>query len=46
MTVALYCVHDKGWDVKEEMHGWDVQDDTFAELVAIHEKTSRVSADN
>ena len=46
MTIPLYCAHDKDWDVREEMQGWDVDDDAFAELVATHEKASRVSADN
>ena len=46
MTVALYCAHDKDWDVREEMQGWGVDDDAFALLVAIHEKASCVSADN
>ena len=45
MTVALHCAHDKDWDVKEEMR-WDVDDDTFAKLVATHEKASPVSADD
>ena len=38
MTVALYCVHGKDWDVQEDMQGWDVDDDR-------HEKASRVPAD-
>ena len=36
MTVALYCAHNENWNVKEEMQGWDVHDDTIAKLVAIH----------
>ena len=42
-TVALYCAHDKDWDVKKEMQGCDVDDD---KLVTIHENASRVSTDN
>ena len=44
--MLLCSAHDKDWDVKDEMQGWDVDDDIFPELVAIHEKASRVSADN
>ena len=42
MTVALYCAHDKDWDVTEEMQEWDVDGGTV-ELIAIHEKASRVT---
>ena len=46
VTVALCCAHDNDWNVKEEMQEWDVDDDRIAKLAAIHEKASRVSADN
>ena len=44
--MAFYFAHDKDSYVKEEMLRWDVDDDTIVEFVAIHEKASRVSADN
>ena len=32
--MVLCCAHDKDWDVKEEMQGRDVDDETIAKLSA------------
>ena len=34
VTVLLCSAHDKDWDWKEEMQGWDVDDETMAKLTA------------
>ena len=46
VTVLLCSAHDKDWDLKEEMHGWDVDDERFAKLTAKDEEAKRVPADN
>ena len=43
---ALCSTHDKDWDLKEEMQGWDVDDEINAMLTAVDEEAKRVPADN
>ena len=34
------------WDLKEEVQGWDVDDETIAKLTAKDEEAKRVPADD
>ena len=45
VTVLLCGAHDKDWDLKGEMQGWDVDDETIAKLTAVDEEAKRVPAD-
>ena len=37
VTVLLCSAHDKDWDLKEEMQGWDVDGERIAKLIAVDE---------
>ena len=36
--MLLCSTHDKDWNVKEEIHGWDVDDVTVTTLIATYEQ--------
>ena len=46
VTVLFCSAHDKDEDLKEEMQGWDVDDERIAEPPAKDEEAKRVSADD
>ena len=46
VTVLVCSAHDKDWDLKEEMQGWDVDDERIAKPTATDEEAKRVPADN
>ena len=46
LTVLLCSAQDKDWDRKEEMQGWDVDNERIAVLIAKDEEAKRVPTDN
>ena len=44
--VLLCSTHDKEWDLKEELQGWDMDDEGIVKLTVKDEEAKRVPADD